>query len=127
MFNSDQSIGDLQQLFAEVKKYLALQKQYTLLEVAEKLTILLSALILILIIVILGMVALFYLSFTVAYLLAPVLGGVMLSFALITSLVVLLMIGVISFRHTLIINPMAKFIGHLFIPNSNKKDEQPRS
>ena len=119
MFNSDQSIGDLQQLFAEVKKYLALQKQYTLLEVAEKLTILLSALILILIIVILGMVALFYLSFTVAYLLAPVLGGVMLSFALITLLVVLLMIGVISFRHTLIINPMAKFIGHLFIPNSN--------
>ena len=126
MFNSDQSIGDLQQLFAEVKKYLALQKQYTLLEVAEKLTILLSALILILIIVILGMVALFYLSFTVAYLLAPVLGGVMLSFALITLLVVLLMIGVISFRHTLIINPMAKFIGHLFIPNSNK-DEQPHS
>lgn len=126
MFNSDKSIEDLQQLFAEVKKYLALQKQYTLLEVAEKLTILLSALILILIVIILGMVALFYLSFTVAYLLAPVLGSVMLSFALITLIVVMLMIAVISFRRTLIINPMARFIAHLFIPNSNK-DEQPRS
>ena len=54
MFTSDKSIEDLQQLFAEVKKFLALQKQYTLLEVAEKLTILLSTLILILIVIILS-------------------------------------------------------------------------
>ena len=126
MFPNDKSIENLQQLFGEVKKYLALQKEYTLLEVTEKLTILLSTLILILIVIILSMVALFYLSFTVAYLLAPVLGSVMFSFALITAIIILLIIGVISFRHTLIINPMAKFIAHLFIPNPNK-DEQPSS
>ena len=126
MFTSDKSIEDLQQLFAEVKKFLALQKQYTLLEVAEKLTILLSTLILILIVIILSMVALFYLSFTFAYLLAPVLGSTMLSFALITALVILLTIVIIQFRRKLIINPMAKFIANLFIANPHK-NEQPQS
>ena len=56
MFPTDKSIENLQQLFGEVKKYLALQKEYTLLEVSEKLTILLSTLILILIVIILSMV-----------------------------------------------------------------------
>lgn len=122
MLSNDKSIENLHQLFGEVKKYLALQKEYTLLEVTEKLTILLSTLILILIVTILGMVALFYLSFTFAYLLAPVLGSVILSFALITALIVLLIIVIISFRRKLIINPMAKFIAHLFIPNPHTNE-----
>lgn len=36
MFPNDKSIETLQQLFIEVKKYLALQKRYTQLEIAEK-------------------------------------------------------------------------------------------
>ena len=123
MFSNDKSIENLQQLFGEVKKYLALQKEYTLLEVSEKLTILLSTLVLILIVIILSMVALFYLSFTCAYLLAPVLGSTMLSFALITALVILLTIVIIRFRKRLIINPMAKFIANLFIANPNKNEQ----
>ena len=42
MFADDNSIENIQQLFLEFKKYLELQKKYTQLEVAEKLTILLS-------------------------------------------------------------------------------------
>ena len=56
MFADDNSIENIQQLFLEFKKYLELQKKYTQLEVAEKLTILLSTLILVLLVVILGMV-----------------------------------------------------------------------
>ena len=59
MFADDNSIENIQQLFFDFKKYLELQKKYTQLEVAEKLTILLSTLILVLLVVILGMVALF--------------------------------------------------------------------
>ena len=125
MFSTDQSIESLQQLFVEVKKYLSLQKQYTQLEIAEKLTVLLSTLILILIVIILSMVALFYLSFTIAYLLTPVLGSLLLSFALITCFIVLLAIVVVRFRKSLIINPMARFIANLFISNPNK-NEHPR-
>ena len=60
MFADDNSIENIQQLFFDFKKYLELQKKYTQLEVAEKLTILLSTLILVLLVVILGMVALFW-------------------------------------------------------------------
>ena len=44
MFADDRSIENLQQLFVEFKKYLKLQKEYTKLEITEKLSILLSAL-----------------------------------------------------------------------------------
>ena len=67
MFADDRSIDNLQQLFIEFKKYLNLQKEYTKLEITEKLSILLSALILLSVVIILGMVALFYLSFALAY------------------------------------------------------------
>ena len=60
MFADDKSIENFQQLFFEFKKYLELQKEYTKLELTEKLTILLSTLIMIVVLIILGMVALFY-------------------------------------------------------------------
>ena len=66
MFTDDKSIENIQQLFAEFKKFLVLQKEYTKLELTEKLTILLSTLIMILVLTILGMVALFYLLFAQA-------------------------------------------------------------
>lgn len=60
MFANDKSIDNLESLFKEVRKYLELQGQYIKLDLVEKLTILLSTLILILIIIILSMMALFY-------------------------------------------------------------------
>lgn len=71
MFGNDKSIENFQQLFFEFKKYLELQKEYAKLELTEKLTILFSTLIMVLILIILGMVALFYLFFTLAYILEP--------------------------------------------------------
>ena len=67
MFADDKSIENFQQLFFEFKKYLELQKEYTKLELTEKLTILFSTLIMILVLIILGMVALFYLLFALAF------------------------------------------------------------
>ena len=124
MFPNDKSIETLQQLFIEVKKYLALQKRYTQLEIAEKLTILLSTLILVLVIIILSMVALFYLSFILAYLLAHLLGSIVISFALITCAILILIVAVYALRKNLIINPMAKFIANLFIEDPVKEKEQ---
>ena len=115
MFADDNSIENIQQLFFDFKKYLELQKKYTQLEVAEKLTILLSTLILVLLVVILGMVALFYLSFTLAYILDPIVGGLMVSFAMISCFHILLIALIVAFRKKIIINPMTKFIAGLFI------------
>ena len=77
MFADDKSIENMQQLFIEFKKYLELQKEYTKLEVTEKLSKLLSTLLLVLLVVILGVVVLFHLSFTLVYILAPLVGGLL--------------------------------------------------
>ena len=85
MFANDKNIDNLQQLFVELKKYAELQKDYVKLHLVEKLTILVSSLILVLVLVILGIIALFYLSFTLAYVLAPHVGGLMVSYGIITG------------------------------------------
>ena len=121
MFTDDKSIENIQQLFAEFKKFLVLQKEYTKLELTEKLTILLSTLIMILVLTILGMVALFYLLFALAYILEPLVGGLMVSFGIIACINVLLIAIIYFFRRQLIISPMVNFLANLFLNDSNKK------
>ena len=121
MFTDDKSIENIQQLFAEFKKFLVLQKEYTKLELTEKLTILLSTLIMILVLTILGMVALFYLLFALAYILEPLVGGLMVSFGIIAGINVLLIAIIYFFRRQLIISPMVNFLANLFLHDSNKK------
>ena len=121
MFADDKSIENFQQLFFEFKKYLELQKEYTKLELTEKLTILFSTLIMILVLIILGMVALFYLLFALAYILEPLVGGLLVSFAIIAGINVLLIAIIYFFRRQLIISPMVNFLANLFLNDSNKK------
>lgn len=115
MFADDKSIQTLKQLAVEFRKYLELQKEYTRLEVTEKLTILLSTLIVVLLVICLGMVALFYLSFTLVWLLAPLVGGSVMSFFLIACANVLLIMLVLIFRRQWIVNPMTRFLAGLFL------------
>lgn len=124
MFVNDNQIDNFQGLFAEFKTYLSLQKEYTKLELTEKLSILLSTLILVLICVILGMVALFYFSFAMAYLLVPLVGGLTISLLIIASCNLLLIGLVIFFRKALIINPMVNFLANLFLNDHFDKPSQ---
>ena len=83
--------------------------------------ILLSTLIMILVLTILGMVALFYLLFALAYILEPLVGGLMVSFGIIAGINVLLIAIIYFFRRQLIISPMVNFLANLFLNDSNKK------
>lgn len=115
MFGNDRTIDNLQTLFAELKKHIELQKDYVKLEIVHKLTILLSALILIFVLVVLGMIVLFYLSFMLAYLLESYVGGLQVSYAIIAG-VILLLIGLIYFfRKPLIVQPLTNFLANLFL------------
>ncbi len=120
MFADDKSIENFQQLFFEFKKYLELQKEYTKLELTEKLTILLSTLIMVLVLIILGMVALFYFLFALAYILEPLVGGLMVSFCIIADINILLIAIVMIFRKKLIISPMVNFLAGLFLNDSKE-------
>lgn len=120
MLTDDKSIENIQQLFLEFKKYMVLQKEYTKLELTEKLTILLSTLIMVLILIMLSMAALFYLLFALAYILEPLVGGLMLSFTLIAAINIALIAIIVIFRKQLIIHPMVNFLAGLFLNHSKK-------
>ena len=115
MFSTDKTIDNLQTLFTEVKHYVDLQKDYVKLDITHKLTILLSTLILILVLVVLGMIALFYLSFTLAYVLEPLVGGLTTSYAIITGGILLLGARIYGCRQRLIIQPLTNFLANLLL------------
>ena len=94
------------------------------LEFVEKLTILASAIIITTIAIILGMMALFYLSFSLAYIMAPYVGGLNISFAIITVVLLLLLAFIYLFRKQLIVRPLTKFVANLFINSSDADKEQ---
>ena len=123
MLFGEKSNESIQQLISEAKTYLDLQKDYIRLEMTEKLTILLSTLILVLIMVVLGMVALFYFSFTLAYVLAPFVGGLMVRFGLITLFLILVILFIYYKRERLIVSPMVNFLAKIFLKESEKEKE----
>ena len=115
MFANDKSIDNLEELYKEVKKYVELQGQYVKLDLVEKLTILLSTLILILILLVLGMMALFYFSFMIIYAIEPFIGSLTGSYAVLGGVLVLIAILIYYFRKKVIFNPMVNFLSRLFL------------
>lgn len=120
MFSDDKNIQSIEQLFVELKKYIQLQTEYTKLELVEKLSILFSTLIMVAVFVMLSVIVIFYLSFSLAYILEPLVGGLTASFAIISGCLILLIVIIAIFRKKLIINPMVGFLANLFLNNSDK-------
>lgn len=121
MFANDKSIDTLEALFREAKKYLALQGQYMKLDLVEKLTILLSTLILICVLIVLGMMALFYFSFMLVYAINTIVNNIVASYAIIGVCIIALGSMIYIFRQSLIFQPMVRFLSRLFLED-NKQD-----
>ena len=115
MFENNKTIDNLQSMFAEIKHYAELQKDYVKLDIAHKLTILLSTLMLTFVLAGLGLIALLYLSFTLAYMLEGYVGGLMNSYAIITGVVVLACILIYLCRQRIIIQPLTRFLTDLML------------
>lgn len=114
MLIDDDSVKSIQELIRDFKKYLELQKEYTKLEITEKLTVIISTLLLVVILATLGVIVLFYLSLSFAYLLAPYVGGVIVSYAIMAGIILLIMLLVYSFRKKLFVTPLVNFLANLF-------------
>ncbi len=115
MINTQDPVENFQQLYDDVKKYIQLQTEYVKVEFVEKLTVLVSALLIIFLVIILIMGALFYLFFSVAYLLEPIAGSMTISFLIISAFYLLLTFLLFVFRKKLIINPLVRFLSRLFL------------
>lgn len=121
MFANENSINNLESLVKEIRKYIELQGQYLKLDVVEKLTVLLSTLILTLVLIILGMMALFYFSFMLVHALAPLVGSLIGSYAVIGSVILLLGVIVYQMRKQWIFQPIVNFLARLFLEDPADK------
>lgn len=114
MQETDNTTNPYKDLFSETKKYVELQTRLFKLESVEKSGILLSTLIFLMLAVVLCAGLGFYLMFTIAYLLEPVM-GLMWSFLVISGFYLLLIIILFAFKKKLIINPIIRFLSQLFL------------
>lgn len=126
MFSSEKTINSLTDLFVDVKEYFLLQKEYMTLDLVEKLTILLSAISLGFILMCMTLLVLFYLSFTLIYLMAPLVGGPVMAFALMTAILAGLTILLYMNRKNWIIAPITKGIASVLLA-SNENVEGPKN
>lgn len=106
----DKYVRLIQEIFREGKEYLRLQRAFLALTFIEKATIFISTFVIGFILIIFGMIALFYLSFMAANLIAPYVGGQWQSFGIITLFILLLMFIFFRMRRILIIRPITKFL-----------------
>src|ERR1035437_3916912 len=120
MMNTQDSSENIKQLYDEVKKYVFLQSEYIKVEFVEKLTILLSTLLIITLITVLAVIALFYLFFSFAYALVPIVGSLSVSFSIIAGIYILLIGLLVFIRKNLVINPLVKFLSDLFLTKPQK-------
>lgn len=124
MFANENSIDNLESLAKEIKKYIRLQGQYIKLDVVEKLTVLLSTLILVLALIILGMVALFFFSSMLAYALVPVIGSITGAYAVIGTAILLAGVIVYRMRRRWIFRPIVNFLARLFLEDPSERQKQ---
>lgn len=114
MISDDPKSASIHQLVSEIREYLRLQSDLLKVESVEKLSILISAFLVLMISIILGGGALFYLLFALAYLLEPSI-GLIGAFIVISCISLLILAVVVFFRKQLIVNPIVHFLYKLFL------------
>ena len=102
-------------LLLEFKKYLELQKEFVKLDATEKMTVILSAILIVTVLLLLGSIVLLFLTFALAYYLGDVLGSLSLGFGLISAFILLLTVIFYLNRNRMVIQPMARFMTKLIL------------
>jgi len=112
---------NLQSLWTEIKHYLELQKQYILMDTAEKLTVLLSAVAVAVLCLTLAAMALFFLLFTLATWIGHIVGNPAIGFLVMGFILLLLTVVVYACRKRWIVQPLSRLVVGLFV---NEEEEE---
>ena len=124
MFFSDKdSTQNIEHLAKNCKKFLELQVQLLKLETTEKLTLLLSGLVVAAICIVIGLVILFYLSLAIAFWMSNHVGGPAVAFGIITAFHALLLTLLVCFRKRLIIRPITAFLGNILLSKDGEAQQ----
>lgn len=121
MFGNERNIDQLEALYNEIKQYVELKTEIVKLDTTEKLTLLLSKLILTIVLILLGAMALFYFSFMVVYAIDSYLHNLVQSFAIVGGILLIISLWVYCMRRRLIVQPIVNYLGKLLLEKGNKK------
>ncbi|MCD8318673.1 MAG: phage holin family protein [Paraprevotella sp.] len=122
MFSSSKNIESIGKLLLEFKKYLELQKEFVKLDATEKITVILSAVLVVAVLLLLGSIVLLFLTFALAYLLGEATGSLPVGFGIIAAFVLLLAFIFYMNRNRWVIQPLARFMTRLILA---KEDDKP--
>ncbi len=110
-------------LFLKIKEYLRIQSDYYQVLLIEKVTKIISLLIMVILVSGLLLGLLFFSLVALAYLLIPVLGK-LASISIVGGLFLLLIFLLVLFRKTLVVTPILKIVVKTLNDKSNKGKEQ---
>ena len=111
-------------LLEEAKRYLSLQKEYALMDTADKLTVILSTVAIAAVCIILGAMILFFLTFALAYWIGNITGNLSIGFISIAAFLLLMLFIVYQKRNAWIIQPLARMMVRLFVNKEQVNNEQ---
>ena len=114
MLSSDKNVESIVELIGALKEHVELQKEYLELNVIEKVVKLVTALTVAIIFIILGVAVLFYLTYAIAYWIAP-LTGLALAYFLVAIFFAALLVLVCIFRKQWIERPLVRFLANTLL------------
>ena len=124
MFSSDKNIEIISQLFADLKKHAELKGKCLQIDFVSKMTILLSALIVGAILFALSTIVILFLSYTAVLFLAKMMGSITWACFLMVLFYVALGVIVYAMRRRWIVNPLANFLGRLFLSDETEQADK---
>ena len=116
---------NIQSLWKEVKNYLDLQKQYLLMDTAEKLTVLLSAVAVAVLCLTFGAMALFFLLYALAEWIGQIAGNPALGYLFMGAVLLLMMVIVYIGRKKWIVQPLSRLVVGLFVHDEDGEEARP--
>lgn len=124
MLSSDQNIQTIRELVLNLKEYAELKAESVQIGIIRKLSILITALIVGGLAFVFVAIIIFFLSGTLALALAPHVGGTAISCLIVATFYLLLGCLIYAKRTAWILNPIANFIGELFLKSDESIKEK---
>ena len=114
MFSNDKNVETIGQLVEVLKHYVGLQTEFVKLDIVDKVVRLLTAITMSVVLVGLLVIALIYLSFSLAFVLSAWVGTAA-GFAIVAGLYLFILVLFVIFRHQWIERPLVKFLASILM------------
>lgn len=119
--------SSIHRIVSGIKRYVGLQREFVMLTLAEKLTIILTAILVTCIIMLLALLVLVFVSLTLSSLLAEMTGSEVLGYGIVSLFYIIVAIVVYANRGRWIANPIANFLATSLLDGEKTKTDNTES